>query len=85
MADVIEAAPEPDVDAQPGDGLLHIMCCDDHDLALCGKDISNHPYMARGELPDCETCARLEEKDPGTCIVRRSPLCPLNVLGGDAP
>jgi len=54
------------------DELHHICCCVDDDLALCGRDVSDEPYLDNcdGER-DCLVCKYLDAKEcVGRCIAR---------------
>ena len=68
-------APEPAVvETHHDDDLDHIMCCRDDDLALCGRDISDHELLDDDELFDeeslCIVCDHLADdtlQDPLDC------------------
>ena len=72
---------EPAATTTEADDLNHIVCCDDDNLAMCGLDLTEVEWMARGALPDCPTCERLWEKDED-CYAGECPHCPRNVLKG---
>jgi len=44
---------------------VHTLCCDDHDTALCGHDVSNRPYKPRGTAITCAPC--IENIDARFC------------------
>lgn len=59
-------------EVEDGPNLGHVMCCEDDDLALCGRDISD--YGEVGSIARAETCA--------SCLVRESnyDLCPKGTI-----
>lgn len=57
------------------DGLNHVVCCENQDLALCGKDCTGAPFDNDAEI-DCSVCAELDEQPirHGKCVG-----CPLEM------
>jgi hypothetical protein len=55
------------------DNLVHIMCCRDNDVALCGTDISDAPILDDGWYEeDCVVCDNLGDLKKKT----RCQVCP---------
>jgi hypothetical protein len=53
------------------DNLIHIMCCEDNDVSLCGVDISDAPIFPDGwYADDCIVCDHLGDlKKKARCLV----------------
>jgi hypothetical protein len=67
MTDIATVLLDPDLDEAEED---HIVCCCDHDVSLCGADVSDLPMAPDGSLrPDllCGDCRKVEHAQ--TCPV----------------
>jgi hypothetical protein len=59
---------EADLEALGHDNdLIHIMCCKNRDVALCGDDITGSPVLEDGEYDDdcvvCDYLGNLKKKE----------------------
>ncbi len=56
------------------DSLIHITCCHDGDVSLCGLDVSADAEAGDDELADCVVCCELDDDDNYCpCFVRCRP------------
>lgn len=61
-------APEPAVaDAGCGDSVTHTVCDCTPDLALCGTDVTGHPWGDSSAKTTCLVCLDLEAVDCPRC------------------
>jgi len=49
------------IDRPCEDGTVHVTCCADEDVALCGADVAGHAEVAASVPTDCVVCAELDE------------------------
>lgn len=63
-----------EADEDDGDGLVHIACCDDENVALCGADVSGHEWNVDGTPTTCPICVDLDDLD---LVNNECPGCPL--------
>jgi len=49
------------------DGLDHLECCANHDVALCGTDLTGASYYPADAGPGCVVCKDLDAGDPYLC------------------
>ena len=60
-------------DTPVDEDVVHVTCCQDEDLAMCGVDVAGHPTTPDETPTGCTVCAALEER---SC----TEVCPLVLM-----